>query len=199
MDVLRTPGGKIDLRSGRFYGSSYIVVTKYLISPTGDRFCLLASAKRPPTAHEVDVLRTSKWQCPETVRKSSGSRPPNGRFLVRLPQLRNGHFCPEGFTASEPFTPRGLQLLSVLFAVYIGLDTIIAALVVRRTTRASEHKCRGPRLERGPRVFATPPRYSQCLHLRVYRELRRHTANHAVLLLFCRPDHRSPEPLATYR
>ena len=80
VDVFRTPGGEIDLRSGRFCGSSYIVVTKYAISPTGDRFRLLASGKRPPTAREVDVFRTSKWQCPETVRKSSGSRPPTGRF-----------------------------------------------------------------------------------------------------------------------
>ena len=43
------------------------------------------SAKRPPTAREVDVFRTSNWQCPETVRKSSGSRPPAGR----LPECAN--------------------------------------------------------------------------------------------------------------
>ena len=88
VDVFRTPGGEIDLRSGRFCGSSYIVVTKYAISPTGDRFRLLASGKRPPTAREVDVFRTSKWQCPETVRKSSGSRPPTGRPPDDLRTLR---------------------------------------------------------------------------------------------------------------
>ena len=80
VDVFRTPGGEIDLRSGRFCGSSYIVVTKYAISPTGDRFRLLASGKRPPTAREVDVCRTSNWQCPETVRQPSANRPPGGRL-----------------------------------------------------------------------------------------------------------------------
>ena len=56
-----------------------IVVTKHPISPTGDRFGLLASGKRPPPAHEVDVFRTSNWQCPETVRKSSTGRTTSGR------------------------------------------------------------------------------------------------------------------------
>ena len=36
------------------------------------------SGKRPPTTREVDVFRTSNWQGPETVRKSSTFRPPSG-------------------------------------------------------------------------------------------------------------------------
>ena len=41
---------------------------------------LQASGKRPPTAREVDVFRTSNWQCPETVRKSSTRWTEGGRL-----------------------------------------------------------------------------------------------------------------------
>ena len=108
MHVGPAPKEWAKVQSGRFCGSLYVVVTKQQISPTGDRFGLLASGKRPPTAREVDVCRTSNWQCPETVRKPSANRPPGGRLpddfrttsgrwpIASAPSRAQPYFNPEG-------------------------------------------------------------------------------------------------------
>ena len=56
------------------------------------------SGKRPPTAREVDVFRTSNWQGPETVRKVDGRWTEGGRcfrpapkHFLSLPRLQRAY------------------------------------------------------------------------------------------------------------